>query len=325
MSHRSVRFVFAVILSGLATSLYAQGKSNFPDKPVRVIVPLPPGGGTDLLARAVSHGLGDAWGQTIIVDNRGGAGGTIGANLVAKSEPDGYTILLTHLAPISVNPNLSKLPYDPVNDFAAITLATVAPNVIIVHPSLPVAIVKELIALLKAKPGHYTYGTGGNGTSPHLSAELFKLMTGTNMIHVPYKGFGPALVDLISGQISLYFASIPASLPHVRTGKVRPVAVTSLKRTPLMPEMPSIAESGVPGFESIQWYGILAPGKTPASILEKLNKDIVRVLAAPTLKDKLFTMGFEVIANSRQEFAAFVKTDLARWAKVIKEAGIRAE
>ncbi len=297
----------------------------FPERPVRLIVPLPPGGGTDLLARTLTQQLGERWGHTVVIDNRGGAGGTIGVDLAAKSQPDGYTIVMGYIAPISVNVSLGKLPYDPVKDLAPITMVAVAQNVLVVHPSLAAANVKELIALLKGKSGYFHYASAGNGSSPHLSAELFKGMAGVNMNHVPYKGAGPAFIDLIAGQVSMYFGSLPSSLPHIRAGKVRALAVTGAKRSPIVPELPTIAEAAVPGFDSTQWYGILAPVRTPPAIIEQLHRDHVAVLGNPLVKERLFSQGYEVVANSRAEFAQYIRDEIAKWAKVVKEAGIRAD
>ena len=261
---------------------HGHGQENrFPAKTVRLIVPLPPGGGTDLLARTINQKLTERWGQTLVIDNRGGAAGTIGVDLTAKAAPDGYTIVIGYIAPIAVNVSLMKLPYDPVRDLAPITNLALAQNVLVVHPSLPATSVKDLIGLLASKPGRENNdASAGNGSSPHLSAELFKLMAKVSMNNVPYKGAGPAFVDLISGQVSMYFGSQPSSMPHVKAGKVRALAVTGARRSAITPDLPTISEAGLPGFESIQWYGLLAPSKTPAAILDKLNSDFVRVYDA---------------------------------------------
>ena len=297
----------------------------FPERPVRLIVPLPPGGGTDLLARTLTQQLGERWGHNVVIDNRGGAGGTIGVAIATKSQADGYTLVMGYIAPISVNVSLGRLPYDPVKDLAPITMVAVAQNVLVVHPSLAAANVKELIALLKSKPGYFHYASAGNGSSPHLSAELFKGMAGVNMNHVPYKGAGPAFIDLIAGQVSMYFGSLPSSLPHIRAGRVRALAVTGTKRSPIVPELPTIAEAALAGFDSTQWYGIFAPARTPAAIVEQLHRDHVAVLAIPLVRERLFAQGYEVVANTRAEFAQYIGVEIAKWAKVIKEAGIRAD
>ncbi len=313
------------VAAALLALAAAGAAAAFPERPVRLIVPLPPGGGTDLLARTLTQQLGERWGHNVVIDNRGGAGGTIGVDIVAKSQPDGYTIVMGYIAPISVNVSLGKLPYDPVADLAPITMVAVAQNVLVVHPSLAATSVKELIALLKGKPGHFHYASAGNGSSPHLSAELFKGMAGVNMNHVPYKGAGPAFIDLIAGQVSMYFGSLPSSLPHIRSGRVRALAVTGAKRSPIVPELPTIAEAGVPGFDSTQWYGTFAPARTPPAIIEQLHRDHLAVLTNAAVRERLFAQGYEVVANSRAEFAQYIRTEIAKWAKVIKEAGIRAD
>lgn len=302
----------------------AQSAAAFPDKPIRLIVPLPPGGGADALARILAPRLTEIWGQTLVIDNRGGAGGVLGTSLAAKSAADGYTIMSGYMAPISVNVSLGKLPYDPVKDLAPITLAALAQNVMTVHPGVPATSVKEFIGVLKAKPGQYNYASAGSGSSPHLTAELFKQMTHTSMNHVPYKGAGPALTDVIAGQIPLYIGSLPAGMPHIKSGRVRGLAVTGARRSPALPEMPTVSET-VAGFESIQWYGFLAPAKTPAPVLDRLHRDLTTVLADPAIKERLFPLGFELVASSRAEFGKYIRDDIAKWAKVIAEAKIRAE
>lgn len=316
-------FVVAVLACACASA--AAQDRKFPTKTVRLIVPLPAGGGTDLLARTINQKVSELWGHPLVIDNRGGAAGTIGVDLTAKAAPDGYTIVMGYIAPITVNVSLMKLPYDPVTDLAPITMVALAQNVLVVNPSLPASSVKDLIGLLKAKPGQYHYASAGNGSSPHLSAELFKLMAAVNMNHVPYKGAAPALTDVISGQVAMYFGSLPSSLPHVKSGKVRALAVTGARRSQVTPELPTIAESGVPGFESIQWYGLLAPGKTPTWVMDKLNRDFVAVLNNTEVKGRLFAQGFEVVGNSRQQFATFIKEEIAKWSKVVKQAGIRVD
>jgi len=316
--------VVSLVLAAAACSDAATQTSAYPTRPVRFVVPVPPGGGADLLARAVGQKLTETWDQTVVIDNRGGAGGTIAVDMVAKATPDGHTIVMGLIASIAVNISLIKLPYDPIADFAPITLLAVAQNLLVIHPSLPVASVKELIALIKSKPGHYHYASAGNGTSPHLSAELFKLMTGTNINHVPYKGAGPALVDLIGGQVEIYFGSLPATLPQVKAGKLRVLAATGSRRSQIVPDLPTVAEAGVPGFEANQWYGVLAPAGTPAWIADRLNRDFIAVLKLSEVRERLFRQGFEVVANSRADFSRYIKDEIAKWARVIKQAGIRA-
>jgi len=303
----------------------AQSPAAFPDRPVRLIVPLPPGGGADALARTLAPRLMEIWGQTLVIDNRGGAGGVLGVSLAAKSPADGYTIMSGYMAPITVNVSLSKLPYDPVKDLAPITLAALAQNVMTVHPAVPATTVKEFIGLLKSKPGQLNYASAGSGSSPHLTAELFKQMTHSSMNHVPYKGAAPALTDVIAGQVTVYIGSLPASVPHIRSSRVRALAVTGLQRSPTLPEIPTVDEAGVAGFESIQWYGFLAPGRTPPAVLDKLNRDLTAVISHPAIREKLLPQGFEIVAGSREAFGKFIRDDIAKWAKVIAEAKIRAE
>lgn len=298
---------------------------TYPSRPVRFLIPVPPGGGADLIGRLVGQKLSENWGQMVVIDNRGGASGTIAVDTAAKAPPDGHTIVMSLIASFTVAPVLSKLPYDPVADFAPVTMLAVAQNILVVHPSVPATNVKELVAVLRAKPGQYHYASAGSGTSPHLSAELFKIMTGVQMNHVPYKGAGPALVDLMSGQVSVYFGSIPATLPAVKSGKLRMLAASGSQRSVMLPDVPTIAEAGVPGFESMQWYGVMAPVRTPAWIVEKLNRDIVGVLKQPDIRERLLAQGFEVIGNSREEFGRYIKLEITKWAKVVKQAGIRAD
>lgn len=320
---RAACFVSLACVGVVSGSAVAQ-QSIFPTKPVRFIIPVPPGGGADLLARAIGQKLTETWEQTVVIDNRGGAGGTIAVDMAAKAAPDGHTIVMGLIASIAVNVSLIKLPYDPVADFAPITLLAVAQNLLVIHPSLPAASVKELIALLKSKPGQFNYASAGNGTSPHLSAELFKLMTGASINHVPYKGAGPALIDLVGGQVEIYFGSLPATLPQVKAGKLRVLAVSGSRRSQIVPELPTVAEAGVPGFESNQWYGVLAPAMTPAWIVKQLNRDIITVLKLPAVRERLSGQGFEVVANSPEDFGRYIREEIAKWAKVIKQAGIRA-
>jgi tripartite-type tricarboxylate transporter receptor subunit TctC len=321
----AVRLFVLAAATCVAAHAHAQNAGAYPDKPVRLIVPLPPGGGADALARILAPRLTEMWGQTLVIDNRGGAGGVLGTSIAAKSPADGYTILSGYMAPMTVNVSLVKLPYDPVKDLAPITLAALAQNVMAVHPAVPATSVKELIGLLKAKPGQYNYASAGSGSSPHLSAELFKLMTHVSMNHIPYKGAGPALTDLIAGQVALYIGSLPASMPHIKSGRVRGLAVTGARRSPALPDMPTVSEAGVAGFESIQWYGFLAPAGTPVPVLARLNKDLSTVLMHPATKERLSPLGFELVASTREEFGKYIRDDIAKWAKVIAEAKIHAD
>ena len=315
-------FVLAAIgvLSGNA------GAQDYPNKPLRLIVPFPPGGGNDILARSVGQRLAETIGQQVIVDNRGGAGGLIGAELAAKAVPDGYTIFLASIGNLAFMPALhAKLPYDPVRDFAPLTLLATSAFIMVVNPSLPAKSVKELIALARAKPGQLNYGSSGQGSSLHLTGEIFKLATGADLVHVPYKGSAPALTDLIAGQVQILFGTMPPTLPHVKSGKLRALGVSGAKRSVAAPEVPTIAEAGVPGFEVLNWYGIVAPSKTPAAIVQRLNGELVKTLKAPEMIESLGTQGLEAAGGTPERFGVFIKSEMAKYAKVIKAAGIRAE
>ena len=303
----------------------AQPAQAYPNRPVRLIVPQSPGASTDLTARLIAQKLTGALGQQVVVDNRPGAGSIIGTDLVAKATPDGYTLLVV-ASSITLNPSLHKnLPFDPVRDLAPITQLSAFPNILVVHPSLPAKTVKEFIALAKAKPGSINYGSSGAATGTHLSAELFKYMTGIDMVHVPYKGGGPAVQALLGGQVQLNFATIVSVLPHMRAGKLRGIAVTTTKRSPAAPEIPTIAESGVPGYDHGPWNGFLAPAKTPRAIIARLNEETAKVLHLPETKAVFMNEGAEPVGNKPEEFGAIIKSETAKWAKVIAAAGIKAD
>jgi tripartite-type tricarboxylate transporter receptor subunit TctC len=304
---------------------YAQTAAPYPAKPIRVIVPQSPGASTDLTARLIAQKLSAAFGQTVVVDNRPGAGSIVGTELVAKAAPDGYTLLVV-ASSITLNPTLHKnLPFDPVRDLAPITQLSAFPNLLTVHPTLPVKTVKDLIALAKAKPGSLNYGSSGSATGTHLSAELFKYMTGIDMVHVPYKGGGPAVQALLGGQVQLNFATIVSVLPHLRSGKLRGIAVTTAKRSPVAPEIPTIAESGVPGYDHGPWNGFLAPARTPRAVIARLNEETARILQLPETKSVLNSEGAEPVGNKPEEFGAIIRNETAKWAKVIQSAGIKAD
>ena len=322
MYRRTFVSLLAIACSALAN---AQSTSAYPTRPIRIIVPQSPGASTDLTARLISQKLSAALGQPIVVDNRPGAGSIIGTDLVAKATPDGYTLLVV-ASSITLNPTLHKdLPFNPTRDLAPITQLSAFPNMLTVNPVLPVKTVKELIAVLKAKPGAINYGSSGTATGTHLSAELFKYMTGTDMVHVPYKGGGPAVQALLAGQVQLNFATIVSVLPHVRAGKLRAIAVTTAKRAPALPEVPTIAESGVPGYDHGPWNGFLAPGRTPASIIARLNDETARILQQPEIKTIFLNEGAEPVGNRPEEFGAIIRSETAKWAKVIHAAGIKAD
>ena len=290
-----------------------------------MIVGYPPGGGTDIVGRMVAQKLSEAFGQTVVIDNRGGAAGSIGTELAAKSVPDGYTILMGNVAPNAINVSLyAKLGYDPVKDFEPVSLVASTPNILVVHPSVAVKTVPDLVALAKAKPGTLNYPSAGIGSSSHLAGELFDNLAGVKMVHVPYKGGGPAMTDLLGGQVQLMFATMPAAMPHVRSGKVRAIAVTSAKRSQAMPELPTIGET-LKGYDASTWYGVLAPAKTPRAIVNQLHGEIVKLLKVAETHDRLLAQGFEPVGGTPAEFAAYIKSEMAKWAKVIMAAGIKPE
>jgi tripartite-type tricarboxylate transporter receptor subunit TctC len=312
----------ALVVSGAGHAQTAS--TTFPVKPVRIVVPLAPGGSTDVLARLVASRLSEVWGQQVVVDNRGGAGTMIGSEIVARSPGDGYTLLMVTSA-FAVNFSLyDKVPYK-FSDFAPLSNVGQTPNVLAVHPTLPAKSVKELIALLRARPGQMTYSSGGVGGSTHLAGELFKLLAKVDMVHVPYKGGGPAVADLVSGQVMMTFGNLTTVLPFAHAGRVRALAVTSAKRSPAIPELPTMAEAGVPGFEAATWNGLVAPAATPKDIVAKLNADIVKVLNMPDTRAKLASNGLEPIGDTPAAFSAHIANEIARWAKVVKAAHIRPE
>lgn len=299
--------------------------STYPNKPVTMIVAFPPGGGTDIVARRVAQGLNTAWGQSVIVENKGGAGGTIGTALAARAEPNGYTIMLATLGNMAINPHLYKMEIDPSKDLAAITNVVGVTFVLVAHPSLPANNVQELLALAKQKPGKLNYSSSGMGGAPHLAIELLASMTGTQFTHVPYKGSGPSFTDLVGGQVDFTMDSLVQSLPHIQSGRLKVLAVLSAKRSPVLPAVPTVAESGVLGYDFTNWFGLVAPAQTPREVIAKLHEDVVRVLVQPELRGQLEKMGAEVIASSPQQFAAEIIADTAKWAKIVKEQNIRAE
>lgn len=318
----------SIVLAGLlvvAGAAHAQLASTvFPMKAVRIVVPLAPGGSTDVLARLVASKLFEVWGQQVIVDNRGGGGTMIGTEIVARSPGDGYTLLMVTSA-FAVNFSLyDKVPYR-FSDFVALSNVGQTPNVLAVHPTIPAKNLKELIALLRARPGEMTYSSGGIGGSTHLAGELFKLLAKVDMVHVPYKGGGPAVADLVSGQVMMTFGNLTTVLPFANAGRVRALAVTSAKRSPAIPGLPTMAEAGVPGFEAATWNGLIAPAATPRDIVAKLNGDIVKVLSMPDTRAKLASNGLEPIGDTPAAFTAHISNEIARWAKVVKAAHIRAE
>jgi tripartite-type tricarboxylate transporter receptor subunit TctC len=306
-----------------APTVFAQ---TYPTKSVRMMVGFPPGGGTDIVARIVAQKMGETLGQQIIVDNRGGAAGQLAAELVAKAPADGYTIMMAHIAAISILPSLvAKLPYDAQKDFAPVTLVAIGPNLLVVHPSLPVRTVKDLIALAKARPGQLQFASPGSGSVQHLSGELFKLQAKVDMLHVPYKGSGQSIVDLIAGQVHMDFDTIPPVINYVRQGKLRAIAVTSAKRFSLLPEIPTVEESGVPGFDMSTWWGLVAPGGVSKDIVARLYGDTLKALRQGDVKDKLVSVGAETVGNSPDEFAALISAETEKYARIVKAANIRSD
>lgn len=311
-----------ILLACYSTTVVAQ--LAYPSGPIRWVVPFPPGGGTDILARTLGQKLNEAWHVPVLMDNRGGANGTIGTAYVAKADPDGQTLLIVPSG-FAVNPSIYKnLPYDSNKDLAPVTQLAASPLILAVHPSFPPKSVKALIAFVKARPNDINYGSSGNGSPPHIATELFKLMTGIKMTHVPYKGAGPAAVDLIAGQIPIYFMNALSAVPHIRAGRLRGLGVTTATRFTALPELPTIAEAGVPGYAMSNWYGLLVPGGTPPTSIAKLQGEIARILNLPDIKGRLVGQGATVIASTPDEFAAFLKAEMATAARIVKAAGMNA-
>ena len=314
--------VFALLGALVSVPAVAQ---NYPVKPVRIVVPFPAAGGTDLFARAIAQKLSATLGQQFVVDNRSGAGGMIGSEIVAKAPPDGYTLLITSSSTHSINPHLTRKPlYDPLRDFAPVSLIASAPNLLVVHPSLPVRSVKELVALAKARPGQLNYASNGTGTLSHLTGELFKLRAGVNMTHVPYKGGPPALIDLVSGQVSALFTAVPTASVHMRANRLRALAVTGEKRVDALKDVPAIAET-LRGFESSQWWGLFTPAGASAELITRLNTESEKILRDPEVRSRFAAEGADAVGGSPADFAAFFKADYEKWRKVVAEAGVRPE
>lgn len=317
------RVVMGALAAACVLVTHFAGAQTYPGKPIRFIVPFAPGGGNDILGRVVAQKLNEAFGVPVVVDNRGGAGGTIGTDLTAKAPPDGYTMLINNVS-LAVNVTLyPKLPYDTLKDLEPVTLVGRQPNILVVHPALPAKSVKELLALARAKPQHITYGSGGIGTSSHLATELLKMTAKIELTHVPYKGMGPALIDLIAGQTQLIMATMASALPFVRSGRVRALAVTPAKRSAVVPDVPTMIEAGVPGFEYSTWYGLLVPAGTPRPVVTRLHDAMVRILAAPDVKEKFGSQGVEPAATTPQEFKEYLQAEAAKWGRVIKASGMR--
>lgn len=327
----NTKTIFAVALAlsvsghAVAQSPSAGSGPAFPVKPVRILTGQSPGGATDLFARIVSQKLSEIWKQPVVVESRPGAAGSIAAELTWKSPPDGYTMLLSTAGQVVLNPHLTKLPYDPLKDLAPVAYITGQPLLLVVHPSVPVKSVKELVALAKARPGRLNHGSGGTGSPAHLAMELFKSMTGTKMAHVPFKGVGPSITALVAGEIDVSFASPSATLAFIRSQRLRALAISTPRRSPTLPDLPTVAEAGVPGYQVTSWYGLFGAGGTPASIVERIHGDVMRVLAMPDTRTRIAAEGGEPANMTVAQFAAFIREESARWAKVIRAAGIKGE
>jgi tripartite-type tricarboxylate transporter receptor subunit TctC len=318
---RVARGAGAVLAAALVAVAAGAAAQSYPSKPIRLIVPFPPGGATDVLGRIVGQKLSESLGQQVVIDNRPGASGSIGAELTARAPPDGHTIFVGQASNLAINLTLiGKLPYDPVKDFAPVTLIAQTPNLLVVHPSLPVRSVKDLIALAKAKPGAINYASAGSGSPGHLAAELLKKSAKIDMVHIPYKGAAPALTDVVAGNASLYFTSPISAQPFVQAGRLRMVAVTSAKRSLSLPDVPAIAEAGFPEFDLVSWWGVLTPAGVSRDIVARLNSEIIRVLGLPDVKQRYANLGADAVTNTPEQFAAYIRSEIAKWARVVKES-----
>ncbi len=320
---RLYRLSASSLLFVIATTAIAQ--QPYPTKPIRLIVPFAPGGGNDYLARLVGQKLGERLGQAFVVDNRAGASGIVATDMVAKAAPDGYTLLLGFVGPLALNPNLEKVPYNPVRDFAAAGLLASSYHILVVHPAVPARSVKELIAAAKARPGEINYASSGSGATLHLIGELFKSVASINLTHIPYKGAGPAAIAVISGEAQMLFSSTTAVLPHIRTNRLAALAVTSPNRSPLVPEVPTLVESGMRGVEVGSWYALVAPAATPREIIARLNAELIKLAATPDYRQQLEKQAFEPLTSNPEQFSAFVQGELNKWGKVIKAAGVKSD
>jgi tripartite-type tricarboxylate transporter receptor subunit TctC len=323
VTHRSLTAALAGALGCLAApAVLAQA---YPSKTVRLVVPFAAGGSTDIVARTISARLTEMWGQSVVVDNRAGGGTVIGTEIVAKSPPDGYTLLVTP-APFTINPSLlKKLPYDALNDFTPIMLINTTPLVVVVNPSVPARSIKELIALAKSKPGKLNFGSSGTGGSNHLAGELFNAMAGVKMVHIPYKGNAPALTDLVGGHVDLLFNGLTSAFALIKADKIRALAVTSRERSPVFPDLPTVSEAGLKGFEAVAWNGLSGPAKLPREIVTKVNTDVIKIVNAPELRERLKAEGSDPVGSTPEQYAAFLREEIAKWAKVIKFANVQAE
>ena len=327
MSLRGRTQLLAAVLASMALAFAPSAFGQaYPNRPIKIVVTFPAGGGADFVGRAIAPKLTEALGQPVIVDNRAGAGGGIGNEVVAKSPPDGYTLLLGAAGAMTILPHLyAKVAFDTFKDFEPVCLVGSSPFILTLHPSVPASSVQELTALAKSSPGKLNFGSSGNGGAPHLAGELYKSVTGTSIVHVPYKGLAPAITDLLGGQIQLLFADVGLVAPHVKAGKLKAIAVTSKQRSTTLPDVPTMIEAGVPGYQAGTWYGILAPAGTPAAIITRLNAELLKILATPEIKNQFAGQGIEPGGDRPEEFAALIRDDYAKWAKVIKEANVKPE
>ena len=313
------------VIAMLACCAGIAAAQSYPNRAIRLVVPSSPGGGTDIIGRIVAQKLSEQLGQQVVVENRAGAGTIIGNEAVAKAAPDGYTLLMG-LSTLAINPSMyAKLPYDALRDFAPVSQAVSSPNILTIHPSVPAKTVKEFIALARAKPGSITFGSAGMGTSPHLSGELLKTLGKIDMVHVPFKGSGQSVISQLAGEIAANFPSVPTAMPYIKANRLRGLGVTTPKRTQALPDVPSIAEAGVPGYEATQWFGVLAPAGTPRPIIDRMHQEIVRALRTADVKERITAEGMEVVASSPEEFAGYIKSETDKWTKVIKSAGIKPQ
>jgi tripartite-type tricarboxylate transporter receptor subunit TctC len=326
MKHGKRQLRDSTLLAILALAAPAAWAQVYPAKPVRIVVPFPPGGTSDILARTTAPKLTAEWGQPVIVDNRPGAAGNIAAEHVARSAGDGYTLFITTVGIHAIHPTLyRKLPFDALRDFTPVTNLVMLPTVLTVHPSIPVRSVKELIALAKKRPGDLHYSSAGSGSQPHLTAEMFKTMAGVNLLHVPYKGAAQQLTDLVAGHVALTFATAPSAVPFIKSGQMRAIGVSSGKRTSALPEVPTIAEAGVPGYEAVGWNGMVAPANMPAPVLEKIHGTVVKIFQMPDVRNRLISLAADPVTTTPAEFGTYIKSEIAKWARVVKDSGAKAE
>lgn len=323
MMHKHLFLITILFLSGMSAGTLAQ---DYPTRAIRFVVPFPSSGGGDIIIRALAQKLSERLGQSVVVDNRSGAGGNVGTEVVARAPADGYTLVMANISPFAINTSIyKKLPYNPLTDFTPITLVASFPNILVVHPSLPAQSMKELVALARVRPGQLTYASSGAGSTTHLSAEFFRSQAKIDLLHVPYKGGGQALIDLIAGHVTMYFSSVPGALPHVRSRRLRGLAVTSLARSSASPDTPTLAESGYPGFEAITWIGAAAPAGLPRNIVNRLNSEIVDIMRMPEVRDRLIAQGAEPLTCTPEQFAAYIKSEIAKWAKIVRDTGIASQ